>query len=46
VRGRSTLSYAERVTLDMDYIRNYSIWDDIRLLAQTLPAVVRGRGAC
>lgn len=46
VRGRSTLSYAERVTLDMDYIRNYSIWDDIRLLAQTLPAVARGRGAC
>jgi exopolysaccharide biosynthesis polyprenyl glycosylphosphotransferase len=45
VRGRSTLTYAERVTLDMDYIRNYSIWDDIRLLAQTLPAVVRGRGA-
>lgn len=45
VRGRSMLTYAERVTLDMDYIRNYSIWDDIRLLAQTLPAVVRGRGA-
>jgi exopolysaccharide biosynthesis polyprenyl glycosylphosphotransferase len=46
VRGRSTLSYADRVTLDMDYIRNYSIWEDIRLLAQTLPAIVRGRGAC
>lgn len=45
VRGRSTLTYAERVTLDMDYIRNYSIWEDIRLLAQTLPAIVRGRGA-
>lgn len=45
VRGRSTLSYAERVTLDMDYIRNYSIWVDIRLLAQTLPAIVRGHGA-
>jgi exopolysaccharide biosynthesis polyprenyl glycosylphosphotransferase len=45
VRGRSMLTYAERVTLDMDYIRNYSIWDDIRLLAQTIPAVIRGRGA-
>lgn len=45
VRGRSMLSYADRVTLDMDYIRNYSIWEDIRLLAQTLPAIVRGRGA-
>ncbi len=45
VRGRSTLSYAERVTLDMHYIRNYSIWQDIRLLAQTLPAITRGRGA-
>jgi exopolysaccharide biosynthesis polyprenyl glycosylphosphotransferase len=45
VRGRSTLSYAERVTLDMHYIRNYTIWQDIRLLVQTIPAIVRGHGA-
>jgi exopolysaccharide biosynthesis polyprenyl glycosylphosphotransferase len=45
VRGRSRLSYAERVTLDMHYIRNYTIWQDVRLLVQTIPAIVRGHGA-
>jgi exopolysaccharide biosynthesis polyprenyl glycosylphosphotransferase len=45
VRGRSRLSYADRVTLDMHYIRNYTIWQDIRLLVQTIPAIVRGHGA-
>ncbi|GIV69580.1 MAG: UDP-phosphate galactose phosphotransferase [Caldilinea sp.] len=46
VSGRSDLSYEERVRLDMFYIRNYSIWMDIQILVfQTLPAVVKGRGA-
>jgi lipopolysaccharide/colanic/teichoic acid biosynthesis glycosyltransferase len=47
VSGRSELSYEERVNLDMHYIRNYSIWRDLQILfIQTLPAVIRGRGAC
>lgn len=46
VSGRSDLSYEERVRLDMLYIRNYSIWLDIQILfLQTLPAVIKGRGA-
>jgi lipopolysaccharide/colanic/teichoic acid biosynthesis glycosyltransferase len=45
VSGRSDLSYAERVRLDMHYIRNWSIWLDLQLLLQTIPAVLRGRGA-
>ncbi|MEW5976917.1 MAG: sugar transferase [Acidobacteriota bacterium] len=46
VSGRSDLSYAERVRLDMYYIRNYSVWLDLQILfVQTLPAVFRGRGA-
>jgi lipopolysaccharide/colanic/teichoic acid biosynthesis glycosyltransferase len=46
VNGRSDVSYDERVKLDMYYIRNYSIWLDVQiLLVQTLPAVIRGRGA-
>jgi exopolysaccharide biosynthesis polyprenyl glycosylphosphotransferase len=46
VSGRSDLSYAERVRLDMYYIRNYSVWLDLQILfVQTLPAVVYGRGA-
>jgi exopolysaccharide biosynthesis polyprenyl glycosylphosphotransferase len=45
VSGRSDVSYQERVTLDMYYIRNYSIWLDLHLLWQTVPAVLKGRGA-
>jgi exopolysaccharide biosynthesis polyprenyl glycosylphosphotransferase len=45
VSGRADLSYDERVRLDMLYIRNYSIWMDIRLLFQTIGAVLRGVGA-
>jgi lipopolysaccharide/colanic/teichoic acid biosynthesis glycosyltransferase len=43
--GRADLSYDERVTLDMYYIRNYSIWLDVRLLFETVGAVLRGSGA-
>jgi exopolysaccharide biosynthesis polyprenyl glycosylphosphotransferase len=46
VSGRSDLSYEDRVRLDMYYIRNYSVWLDLQILfVQTLPAVLRGRGA-
>lgn len=45
VSGRSDVSYAERVRLDMYYIRNWSIWMDLRLLFRTIPAVLSRRGA-
>lgn len=45
VSGRSDVTYDERVRLDMHYIRNWSIWLDIQLLFQTIPAVLRSRGA-
>jgi exopolysaccharide biosynthesis polyprenyl glycosylphosphotransferase len=46
VSGRSDLSYDERVRLDMDYIRNYSIWLDLHILFfQTLPVVFKSTGA-
>ena len=46
VSGRSDLSYDERIRLDMYYVRNYNIWLDMQILfIQTLPAVVRSRGA-
>jgi exopolysaccharide biosynthesis polyprenyl glycosylphosphotransferase len=45
VSGRSELSYEERVRLDMHYIRNYTIWLDIRVLFNTFGAVLRGSGA-
>src|SRR5262249_38809121 len=45
VSGRSDISYQERVQLDMHYIRNWSIWLDLQLLLQTIPAVIHGHGA-
>jgi exopolysaccharide biosynthesis polyprenyl glycosylphosphotransferase len=45
VSGRSNVSYEDRVKLDMHYIRNWSIWLDIQLLLDTIPAVIKGRGA-
>ena len=41
----SDVSYKERVRLDMHYIRNYSIWLDLQIPMQTMPAVLRGKGA-
>jgi exopolysaccharide biosynthesis polyprenyl glycosylphosphotransferase len=45
VSGRSDLSYEERVQLDMQYIRNYTIWFDIQLCFQTIIVTIKGRGA-
>jgi lipopolysaccharide/colanic/teichoic acid biosynthesis glycosyltransferase len=45
VSGRSEIAYDERVRLDMYYIRNWSIWLDFQILYQTIPAVLKGRGA-
>jgi lipopolysaccharide/colanic/teichoic acid biosynthesis glycosyltransferase len=45
VSGRSDITYEERVRLDMYYIRNWNMWLDIQLIIQTIPAVLRARGA-
>jgi exopolysaccharide biosynthesis polyprenyl glycosylphosphotransferase len=45
VSGRSDVTYQERVQLDMYYIRNWSVWMDIRLIFKTIPALISKRGA-
>ena len=45
VSGRSDVTYEQRVRYDMNYIRNWSIWMDLQILYQTLPAVLNKRGA-
>jgi lipopolysaccharide/colanic/teichoic acid biosynthesis glycosyltransferase/glycosyltransferase involved in cell wall biosynthesis len=45
VNGRAELSLDERVQMELEYIENYSLRRDLRILAHTLPAVLRGRGA-
>jgi lipopolysaccharide/colanic/teichoic acid biosynthesis glycosyltransferase len=45
VAGRNSLPYEERIRLSMNYIREYSIWKDLAILARTIPVVLIGRGA-
>jgi exopolysaccharide biosynthesis polyprenyl glycosylphosphotransferase len=45
VSARSTLDFEDWVRLDMEYIDQWSLALDMRILAMTLPAVVRGSGA-
>lgn len=45
VSGRADLPLEERVKLELSYIENYSLWEDIKILAKTIPVVVSGRGA-
>ncbi|MCK9249368.1 MAG: sugar transferase [Solirubrobacteraceae bacterium] len=45
VLGRKSVPFAEMVQLDYVYVANWSLWGDIKLLLQTLPAVFRGDGA-
>jgi len=45
VSGRSELDFDTWVDMDVDYIRNWSLLNDFRLLVLTIPAVLGGKGA-
>ena len=40
ISGGNGLAYQEMITLDLAYIRNWSLWLDIRLLLRTVPLLV------
>jgi lipopolysaccharide/colanic/teichoic acid biosynthesis glycosyltransferase len=46
VDGRSRVKFDEMVRLDIRYARSWSLWLDIKILAQTPHAVISGAGAC
>ncbi|MFE0018023.1 sugar transferase [Mesorhizobium sp. NPDC059054] len=41
VSGRSSMDYENRVALDSQYVRNWSIWLDLVILLRTIVAVMR-----
>jgi exopolysaccharide biosynthesis polyprenyl glycosylphosphotransferase len=45
VLGRTNIPFEEMVKLDYQYVTNWSLWTDVRLILQTVPAVLRQRGA-
>lgn len=45
VSGRSEIGYKDRVSLDVWYVRNWSIWIDITLILKTIKTVLFRKGA-
>lgn len=46
VRGRSAVTFCEWARMDIEYIRSRSLVNDVKLIAETVPAVALRRGAC
>lgn len=45
VMGRNNLSFEEWMKLDKDYVNNWSILLDLKILLMTVPVVLTGKGA-
>jgi lipopolysaccharide/colanic/teichoic acid biosynthesis glycosyltransferase len=45
VSGRGELSYEERVAMDVEYVRTWSLLGDLRMLMKTSHAVLKSKGA-
>ncbi|GBD95964.1 MAG TPA: sugar transferase [Nitrospirae bacterium] len=45
VNGRNKISFEDWITLDMAYIDNWKVTDDLKILCKTIPAVMKKKGA-
>jgi exopolysaccharide biosynthesis polyprenyl glycosylphosphotransferase len=45
VSGRNQINFERWMQMDHDYIENWSLWLDFKILLKTIPAVFLGRGA-
>ncbi|MDX2271162.1 MAG: undecaprenyl-phosphate galactose phosphotransferase WbaP [Cyanobacteriota bacterium] len=45
VSGRNSLTFEQRLNLDIYYVRNWSIWMDLYILARTVWVVISGHGS-
>ena len=45
VAGRSEIPFPKQVLMDIEYIQQRSVANEIKLIARTVPAVIRGHGA-
>ncbi|MFL5906587.1 MAG: sugar transferase [Solirubrobacterales bacterium] len=45
ISGRGDLTFAERLAVELDYVDNFSLLNDLRILALTIPAALKRHGA-
>jgi exopolysaccharide biosynthesis polyprenyl glycosylphosphotransferase len=45
INGRNRIDFDDWMKLDLDYIDNWSLWLDAKILLKTVPAVFKGDGA-
>lgn len=45
ISGRGELDMDVRLALELNYIKNFSIWNGIKILLKTIPVVISGKGA-
>ena len=45
VNGRNSVGFDAWMEMDMEYIDRWSFWLDLKILARTVPAVIKGVGA-
>jgi exopolysaccharide biosynthesis polyprenyl glycosylphosphotransferase len=45
IMGRSSTTFERWMELDLQYVRTWSVWLDLEILAKTVPAVLKGSGA-
>lgn len=45
ISGRSNVGFDQWMKLDLQYIDNWSLWLDLKILARTVPVVLSGLGA-
>jgi lipopolysaccharide/colanic/teichoic acid biosynthesis glycosyltransferase len=45
VSGRNQIDFEQWMRMDLEYIDNWSLWLDAKIIARTIPAVLRGTGA-
>jgi lipopolysaccharide/colanic/teichoic acid biosynthesis glycosyltransferase len=43
--GRGNLSFADTISLDLEYVENRSFWMDLKIILQTMAAIIRRDGA-
>jgi lipopolysaccharide/colanic/teichoic acid biosynthesis glycosyltransferase len=45
IAGRNSIPFDQWMRLDLQYVDEWSLWLDFKILARTIPAVLKGVGA-